>query len=265
VKPVAASAWPVVGVGLGLMLLVVVTAAVLSGGSRQASAPVVDRREPARPPAPPPAPAPAPSPVVPAATPPPPSPSEPDLDRWIREIRTLEADDPGFRRAEELRSMLKRLAEIAGQRRAEIDALASAYETRIRAASEASPPPPSSDAEPEITEFVLVKAETGEPIPGFDPLRDGARFSLDALGTRHLSIQAKTRGPVGCVRFEFEGNPNYQLERAAPYSMKGDLSGKPKPWMAGPGTYELKAVPYRTGNASGKKGKELKVGFTVLP
>src|SRR6185436_18312582 len=46
---------------------------------------------------------------------------------------------------------------------------------------------------PSITKLVLIDADRGLTVAGFDPLHDGAALNLGTLPTRRLNIQAVTQ------------------------------------------------------------------------
>src|SRR6185503_19476002 len=73
-----------------------------------------------------------------------------------------------------------------------------------------------------IAKFTLVDSDRGLPVPGFDPLNDGAVLNLGTLPTRRLNIQATTQpGTVGSVRFGYDANADYKMENNPPYALAG--------------------------------------------
>ncbi len=119
-----------------------------------------------------------------------------------------------------------------------------------------------------VVSFTLVNADTGRPIAGFDPIREGATIDLGKLPTRNINIRADTApAEVGCVQFGLDANPNYNTERAAPYGMQ---TGDKAAWAPAPGTHVLTATPWSGPPAPGKRGgtgvagRPLTLRFTVV-
>ena len=74
---------------------------------------------------------------------------------------------------------------------------------------------------PYVTDFVLVNADTDTVI---GPLIEGMVINTTALGTANLNIIAATGvAPVGIVAFDLNGVVNFRTERAAPFTLAGDL------------------------------------------
>jgi hypothetical protein len=115
-----------------------------------------------------------------------------------------------------------------------------------------------------VTSMTLVDAATGRPIPGFDPLPEGAALDPRTLPAS-VALRANTSpAQVGSVRFGYNGNLSYRTENAAPYALHGDTNGMYYPWKPQPGTYEVIATPYSGGNASGSRGAAIVRRFTVV-
>ncbi len=115
-----------------------------------------------------------------------------------------------------------------------------------------------------ISRFVLINADTDQPVAGFDPLVNGAVINLRSLPTRNLNVAAITQpAAVGSVQFTLNGSV-FRTESAAPYALAGDSAGNYYPWNPAPGTYSLTAVPFSGANASGSPGTQLNVSFTVV-
>src|SRR6185295_13850892 len=139
-------------VGGDVVLLVLIVAVMSSSPPPPVSKPVAKAVElPPTPPPPRPEPPPPVRPEKPA--PPRPAPAEPEplrprqdlpavLDRFLGDIQTIRASDDGFKRAEEVRSMLRRAVEIAGPRKTEVEELLAAYEREIAASAAPKPAAP---------------------------------------------------------------------------------------------------------------------------
>jgi hypothetical protein len=115
-----------------------------------------------------------------------------------------------------------------------------------------------------VTSLTLVDAATGRPIPGFDPLPDGAALDPRTLPAG-VALRANTSpAQVGSVLFGYNGNLSYRTENGAPYALHGDTNGTYYPWKPQSGTYEVIATPYSGANASGSRGAAIVRRFTVV-
>ncbi|MHC4251928.1 MAG: DUF5060 domain-containing protein, partial [Planctomycetota bacterium] len=133
--------------------------------------------------------------------------------------------------------------------------------------SDAARAPEAADAQGKIavTSFTLVNADTDAPVPGHDPLKDGARLELGKLPTRRLNVRANvSRGAVGSVRFSLDGERAYHSENSAPYALAGDAGGDFGAWTPAPGRHTLTATPYIQANCRGGEGTALTVRFTAV-
>jgi hypothetical protein len=120
-------------------------------------------------------------------------------------------------------------------------------------------------AEHAVTRFVLVNAETDQPIAEFDPLKDGTVINLRKLPTRELNIRAVTSPEVtGSVRFALDGNESYRVEDTAPYALAGDHLGDYSAWTPAIGKHTLTATPYTEQGAAGEAGTPLRIVFEVV-
>lgn len=118
-------------------------------------------------------------------------------------------------------------------------------------------------AQPSVTSFTLIDADTDAPIAAFDPLLDGATLELTTLPA-NLNIRANTDpATVGSVVFGFDGDASYRTENSPPYAVGGDSNGDYNPWSPGSGPHTLSATAYSGSNGSGTAGPTLTVNFTV--
>ncbi|HYG78185.1 MAG TPA: DUF5060 domain-containing protein [Planctomycetota bacterium] len=116
-----------------------------------------------------------------------------------------------------------------------------------------------------VSSFTLINADTDVAVPGYDPLNNGATLNLATLPTRNLSVRANTNpATVGSVRFGLDGNANYKIESAAPYSLTGDTNGNYNPWTPAVGSHTLSGTPYTGASASGTAGTTLTITFNVI-
>ncbi len=133
-------------------------------------------------------------------------------------------------------------------------------------AGEAGPPPPGRAAALiAVTSFTLMNADTDAPVPGHDPLAEGARIELARLPSRRLNVRANVSpGAVGSVRFAFDGDAAFHSENSAPFALGGDAGGNYGAWTRAPGRHTLTATPYADANCRGAVGKALTIRFTVV-
>jgi glucose/arabinose dehydrogenase len=119
---------------------------------------------------------------------------------------------------------------------------------------------------PAVVSFTLINADTDQPVPGFDPIPDGAVLSFAAIGTANLSIRANTLpSPVGSVRFALDGNPNFATENLLPYALAGDsTTGDYYAWTPTLGGHTLTGTPYAGAGATGTAGTALTIDFSVV-
>ncbi|MEL6392819.1 MAG: hypothetical protein AAFR97_08685, partial [Bacteroidota bacterium] len=111
-----------------------------------------------------------------------------------------------------------------------------------------------------ISELVLVNANTDSDI---GQLEEGATIDLASTGT-NLNIRAEVSGPVGSVRFSYDGNNNFQTENVAPYAFAGDTGGDYNSWTPTLGEHTVTAIAYEGENASGDVLGTIAVNFTVI-
>lgn len=119
------------------------------------------------------------------------------------------------------------------------------------------------DELPEVVSLVLIDADSNEPL--FE-LEDGMTLDFSALGTRNLSVDARTRPrQVGSVLFSLNGE-EIQLENVEPYTVAGDGEGGTDfyPWTPPLGDNVITAAPYTARNAEGQRGVARTVRFTVV-
>ena len=109
--------------------------------------------------------------------------------------------------------------------------------------------------------LTLINTDTNQPVPGFDPIPNGAVLDLKKLPTRNLNIRADAAGAES-VRFELDGS--VRIESSVPYALAGDTGNKFKAWTPSVGTHKLTATPYSENYAKGSAGTPLTLSFTVV-
>lgn len=132
--------------------------------------------------------------------------------------------------------------------------------------------PPTS-----LVKFVLMYAQTASaglrntPVPGFDPIPDGAIILPSQYNNEPITIRAVTDPePTGSVRMVLTGAASRtQTENAIPYCLFGDdPQGQYNQWIPTPpvyGAYQLTGTPYTGSGATGTAGTPLTISFTLAP
>ncbi len=127
---------------------------------------------------------------------------------------------------------------------------------------------------PQIVSFYLVDAISGQKIPSFDPLEEGAVIDLSKLPSKEINIVAVTeprtvhyvRWTLSCDRHNVSKIPQAK-EQFQPYSMAGDDFPYPekkngfKRWAPKPGQYKATATAYDGRNRSGSTRS---LSFTIV-
>ncbi len=122
----------------------------------------------------------------------------------------------------------------------------------------------SAGDKPTIGSAVLLDAAGNQRIPGRAPLRAEETVDLAALGTRELSVQALTSGPVESVRFEVDGRTT-RVENHLPYVLNGDAAKGADylPWRPTPGRHVVVITPYGKDHGRGRAGDPVRITLTV--
>ena len=119
---------------------------------------------------------------------------------------------------------------------------------------------------PTVVSLTLINADTDSPIPGYDPLPNGATLNLATLPTRRLNIRANTSpSTIGSVRFGYDSNANYRIENENPYALASDSAGyNYTAWTPSLGTHSVTATPYTQAYAGGTRGTAKTQTLTVV-
>ncbi len=116
-------------------------------------------------------------------------------------------------------------------------------------------------------DFTLIDASQDTPIPGFDPISDGAVLDLSVLPA-FLNIQANHSSDITqSLVFSFKNNPAFRIEHSSPYTLFGDVDGNYASAPQGvlvPGSYTLTATPFDAKQAKGTSGVASSVTFTII-
>ena len=126
-------------------------------------------------------------------------------------------------------------------------------------------PTPTPTDEVEILYFTLIDSYFDRPIPELDPLVDGALINTYALARQELNIRVVTNPPrIGSVRLEYNGNPDFGIESAWPYSVFGDWNGNYSYWYPELGFHHIIATPYTESGGKGLAGKPVELDLSVI-
>jgi len=113
-----------------------------------------------------------------------------------------------------------------------------------------------------ISGFTLINTDTQQPIPGFDPIPEGATISLPAQGWNY-AFRANVSGTPGSVVFGVNGTTNYSVDISAPYALDGEDGGAYYNSWLGNGTHTLSATPYSGAWAGGTPGVAYVLTVTI--
>ena len=113
--------------------------------------------------------------------------------------------------------------------------------------------------------FSLVYPGNAGPVPGYDPLTNGAVINLFLTGT-NLNIRANTTPSTdfGSVVFNLTGATAQAFtDNPYPWALFGDASGSYGSGQLNSGTHALTATPHDADGGAGSNGIALTISFTV--
>lgn len=110
-----------------------------------------------------------------------------------------------------------------------------------------------------VNSFTLVNAQTGKPLPGYDPIQPGATIDLAKLPTRQLNIRVNVSRAVQSVRVAVNDGPN-RLERSAPFAVMGGRGEQFAAWTPPAGEHRVTVIPV----ADGQNGAPKTLNFSVV-
>ncbi len=108
--------------------------------------------------------------------------------------------------------------------------------------------------------FTLIDASTNQPVPGFDPIPDGAQLDPQALPPK-LNIRANVPAHYESARFDFDGKESFRLENVSPYALFGDNNGNFKSGTFSLGPHTLSVTPFTENEAQGLSGATTTISF----
>jgi hypothetical protein len=118
-----------------------------------------------------------------------------------------------------------------------------------------------SNAVGSVAVVELVDTATGrdvQQLTGF-----GQTVNLGAVSRDTLSIVARTVGPIGSVTFDLNSDTR-TIEKAVPYALFGDNSGRLNAGTFSTGLNEITIMPFSGTNGSGTVGPLVRITFTLV-
>ena len=118
-----------------------------------------------------------------------------------------------------------------------------------------------------VDSFTLLNATSDQPIPGFDPIPNGAVINRTTLGTSAFNIRVNTtpNSDFGRVQANLTGaTVRQQVENAFPWAVFGDTNGNFDVGALNNGAHTLTATPYSADGTGGNAGTPLTIQFTVI-
>lgn len=115
-----------------------------------------------------------------------------------------------------------------------------------------------------VTSISLLSSDTGQPIPGYDPIPQGAVIPYSSHGWNY-AFRANVFGTAGSVRFSLDGDPDYNTDISSPYTLNGEQDNG-LPWPSGLSwdvPHTLGATPFTGAWASGTAGGSYSLTFTL--
>jgi hypothetical protein len=110
--------------------------------------------------------------------------------------------------------------------------------------------------------FILINAETDQPVKNYNPMEEGDIIDLSEVGTSlNVVVKLKDISDIAKVRFDYNGDNHYQNERVAPYALKGDNNGDFSSWTPALGANTITATVYST---AGDELAKATINFEVV-
>lgn len=124
------------------------------------------------------------------------------------------------------------------------------------------------DREPALAviNFTLLNAQTGEPVPGYDPIPAKAEIDNRKLPHPRITMRANLNtDKAGSVVFSLGTQDKFKVENSAPYTLFGELNnGLPDGRPFKPGIYRITATPYTGSDGQGEAGVAETIEFRVV-
>lgn len=112
-----------------------------------------------------------------------------------------------------------------------------------------------------IGNFTLINADTNYPVPGYEPIKEGAIIDLNQLPTRNLNIRIDPSPYVATkIDVEYDDDGTYNTDSDYPFSVAREQDGRYDKWTPSLGKHKIKATPYKEDD----KGRSLTLNFTII-
>jgi hypothetical protein len=120
--------------------------------------------------------------------------------------------------------------------------------------------------QPTLDHFVLMDVQTLNPVPGYNPLTNGAVVDVSGRGIDKFTVFAVPKNNVGSVVFGLDEVERFQVESILPYALSGDNGSGTVlfPWQLGLGQHRVFARPYSEILAAGQVGQSISVDFSIV-
>ena len=112
-----------------------------------------------------------------------------------------------------------------------------------------------------IGSFTLINADTDYPVPGYEPIQEGAIIDLSKLPTKNLNIRIDPSPYIATkIDVEYDEDSSYNSDSDYPFSFAGEKEGNYNAWTPTLGKHKIKATPYKEDD----KGRPLTLNFTII-
>ena len=126
---------------------------------------------------------------------------------------------------------------------------------------------PEGGAFAAVVSFTLINADSDQPVPGFDPISEGAVINKAGVGTSSFNIRANTAPDTdfGSVKLALSGATTQTITESVPvWALFGDKSGDYNVGTLNNGAHTLTCTPYDQNAGAGSAGTPLTLHFTVV-
>ncbi len=124
-----------------------------------------------------------------------------------------------------------------------------------------NPDPDPTGETPVVESLTLIDSRIGIPIPGFDPIPNGA--TLDLATMPPVTMWANVTDGTASVEFQVNGTRR-QVENAAPFSIAGDYGGDYFEWTPPMGAVTIEVLAYPGASLAGRPGASHEVTLNII-
>ena len=112
-----------------------------------------------------------------------------------------------------------------------------------------------------IGSFTLINADTDYPVPGYEPMQEGAIIDLSELPTKNLNIRIDPSPYVATkINVDYDEDGVINSDSDYPFSVAGEKDGRYNAWTPALGKHKIKATPYKEDDI----GRSLTLNFTII-